>query len=491
MTKMLKTMVKKMYLGKCKSLDNIFDCAARSQMKGSGRSPDGVSGTTPLSLRLRLLPVLVLTLLLCVFLSAAAQAVTNVQEYPYDDPPGVYRVTTFDEDMPEILRGILTDSGYTDYRVVCGAMWQAIDDSDRNDPGPLPTALIAVEKDGVQTLVGIDRAWGMNAGILVLDLGPHSLLPGRAFTISNPGRLGYSPRGFTVTYALEDGGSETYSLLQNGMSSAWQVDGYRRQDAAGNGFLIYTVSQYEMGQGVSVEEFTAEPDESRHLGHYPYYGTFLLDYMDSIRDYPATPEEADALLKSSLQCLAAWNTGRKNGEKLGLNLSVNLREKPTSKSRSLGMLHAGLPLTVLGQEPGPNAPWYHVRFGNLEGYVAGNFLHLLPQGADGSIPWNEENRFAIATAAATLGSAAASIARSLGDIKLHSDMADSSAVVAEFPKNTLMHVVTVDSEAGWLYVMVPSGEIGWEVDVTGVGGYVRPEEIQQYATVRQAQKDVE
>ena len=485
---MMKTS-KKRHFQKSNLLEMILTCVSRRSMMGAGRSPAGVSGAAPL-----IVPRLLLALLLCVLLSASAQAEINVQEYPYDDPPGVYRVTTFDEDMPEVLRGILAKNGITDYRVVCGATWQALDDRLRDDPEPLPTALVAIEQGGVQTLIGVDIAWGVDAGMQVLDLGSHALLPGRDFYISHPGRLGFSPRGFTVTYPLEGGGSETYSFIQSGMSQAWQVDGYRSQDANGDGFLIYTVSQYERAQGFNVEEFTAEPDELRHLGHYPYYGTFLLDYMDSIRDYPTTPEEAEALSKSSLQRLGEG----KAAEKLGLNLFVNLREKPTSKSQSFGMLQAGLPLTVLGQEPGPNAPWYHVRFGSLEGYIAGNFLHLLPRENDGSILWDTENiqwdkgnNFAIGTAIATLGSAPAKIARSLGDIKLRSEMSDSSTTIAEFPQNTLMHVVTVDAEAGWLYVMKPNGEIGWDVDATGVGGYVRPEEIQQYATVRQAQADVE
>jgi len=38
----------------------------------------------------------------------------------------------------------------------------------------------------------------------------------------------------------------------------------------------------------------------------------------------------------------------------------------------------------------------------------------------------------------------------------------------------------MDMEDGWLYVMMSREEIIWEMDVDGVSGYVRADEVEQF-----------
>lgn len=61
--------------------------------------------------------------------------------------------------------------------------------------------------------------------------------------------------------------------------------------------------------------------------------------------------------------------------------TVNLRQKATTSSQSLGKLKNGTPLTVVGQEEGADGTWYQVEYVNasgqkVTGYVRGDLLQI-------------------------------------------------------------------------------------------------------------------
>ena len=69
--------------------------------------------------------------------------------------------------------------------------------------------------------------------------------------------------------------------------------------------------------------------------------------------------------------------------------TVNLRQKATTSSQSLGKLKNGTPLTVTGQEEGADGTWYQVEYVNasgkkITGYVRGDLLQISGDTASGT-----------------------------------------------------------------------------------------------------------
>ena len=404
------------------------------------------------------------------------QTTTEVADYAQEDSPVFQRVTTFGSVFPKTLQAILSEHGYESYGTVRGAMLQ--DAYWENENAPFRTeALVALEKDGQPILVALRHLDSKRT--FIFDMGPQAILSGGEYTISYSGYLtGGRARGFSITCPRLDGGSDTYTFMQAYVTDAWEIDSITRLNAAGKGLFIDVEMDITRTYGYQV--FEIAPDtEDRFIGFYPYYGTFLVDALDRPITFPTSLEEAIAQSKASLEHFAKQN--------IALNFGVNLREKPTGKSKSLGMLESGLPLEVLGQSPGSQAPWYHIRIGNLEGYISGTHLQTSPRNKDGSLKSdNIEELFRVF--GDTLHTPVP-IARSMDTIRLRKTMLEHGVVDFEFPKNTLMHVIA-ESEDGWLYVMVPRDKIGWEVDTKGSGGYVRAEDVKIYPTALQAQLDM-
>ena len=140
----------------------------------------------------------------------------------------------------------------------------------------------------------------------------------------------------------------------------------------------------------------------------------------------------------------------------GYICGVNVREQPTGKSRSLGVYSAKV--QVLGKQQGTQAPWMHVRFGDTEGWVSGDYF------LDGS---KFDPRF--------YGMFAASnpFARADEEIALYGSA--GGAEKARIPAGTLMHVF--HQEDDWLHVIIPDRKIGWQTDWKGTYGFVRRSDV--------------
>lgn len=411
--------------------------------------------------------LMVFTFLSTCSLAASAETNSQIVGMPSSNP-NYWRITTFSGEMPEDIAKALSKGGFSGYSCYSGAMLEEM--AGQRYKGTASSlsarALIAIEKDDERVLVGMvwkDKEWGLSC------FGEKALLPGREFTIgasdSDNSSVWYVPIRFTITYPLAEGGSETYGIsandgqtgeapLWNSWYQVWYVNDYTRTDADGQGIAIMS------GDG-SFRVINLPYDKYEDENHYPAYLHCALEHMDSIMDYPTGDDEVKSLAEAS------W--ARFEGVDLAMATGgVNLRKYPTTASESLGRVRTGALVQVLGEEKGWDAPWYHVRLGQVEGFISGIYLKF-PHADDFSI---------------ALSSGPLIVARALDTCTLR-ESPENSAAGTEFPAGTLMHVLA-DVDDGWLYVMVPRGDIGWDMDTEGTSGYVLASEVVQGVSVNAA-----
>lgn len=140
----------------------------------------------------------------------------------------------------------------------------------------------------------------------------------------------------------------------------------------------------------------------------------------------------------------------------GYICGVNLRTKPTGSSDSLGKYSAKV--KVLGKQPGTQAPWVHVCFGDTEGWVSGNYF------LDGS---EYDGRFY------SMFVSYDPFARADKEIALY--VSAGGEEKARIPSGTLMHVFHQDEN--WLHVIIPDREINWQTNWNGTYGFVRRDDV--------------
>lgn len=142
---------------------------------------------------------------------------------------------------------------------------------------------------------------------------------------------------------------------------------------------------------------------------------------------------------------------------------ANLREKPTSKSRLIGVYSARA--EVLDSQMGKVEPWYHVRVGDTEGWVTANYCL---NGSQYDIRYY------------AMGAVSVKPARADREIELRKS--PNGEVFARLLPGAMMHVITETD--GWLHVIVPqNGELGPMANWDGVYGYVRASEVVRGVTL--------
>lgn len=136
---------------------------------------------------------------------------------------------------------------------------------------------------------------------------------------------------------------------------------------------------------------------------------------------------------------------------------VNLRERPTGQSQSFGIYRAKV--QILGQQPGPDALWYNVRVGNLEGWASGRYLKTA----------DLEDGYPLAAYQTTVSKS--------GRAKTDVQMLDrpGGKVMMTLEEGTLVHAIM--EHDGYLHVIVPRGEISWQTDWNGTYGFVKSEDV--------------
>lgn len=115
-----------------------------------------------------------------------------------------------------------------------------------------------------------------------------------------------------------------------------------------------------------------------------------------------------------------------------------------------------------------DAPWYHVRVGHVEGWMSGVYV---------AFPRTREF-------VRSRGYIPLPVGRANQTVTLRTAMSDQSEAVCEVAQDTLMHVLN-EPVNGWVHVMIPQGELSWQMDSDGTSGYLREEEITQGWSVKE------
>lgn len=178
--------------------------------------------------------------------------------------------------------------------------------------------------------------------------------------------------------------------------------------------------------------------------------------------YADKPARLDLLGADGFPCdLEKLAMGAEAWERIEANLETyyaqgaNLREKPTGKSRSLGV-YRGAFAEKLDAAPGTQHPWYKLRIGDTVGWMSGAYVkhggNLMPPPAVAQCD------------------AATDLYLFLG-----------GKVKQTLPAGTAMHIIA-DCD-GWYHVVLPREDIAWKLDELGTYGYVRMADVTEYTTL--------
>ena len=413
---------------------------------------------------IRQLIALCLCLVLCPVWPALAQI--EIRDIPSQSGSiFFYRISDFRGALPPMLQNILAENNFADASCYIGVMLEELvaeehEKTKREHEAagiPLPDyqrsiALVALERKRGLTLVGLHR--NRDTGLwTVEELGSKMLLPGRDFTIEirdieTHGMM--APARFCTVYQTPGGGTEAYGFSVR-EEIPWHVKTYEKQDAEGKGFAIVNANSPSW---LHMASLPVGDDPIFH--QYTYDIPLWATYMKSIADFPTTQAHLDMLTEESQK--------RLDGSDLALTGYVNLRTEPTTRSVSRGYMSSGTLVHVLGEKQGTTDPWYHVRVGNLEGWIAGNYVGI----PYSRTYWDYVNGLQ-------------PVARTTAPCTLRAAPGDTAAAVVNLTESTLLQVV-LTADDGWLYVIIPGGDRPWRTNVDGVGGYVRTDEVVQGIT---------
>ena len=380
-------------------------------------------------------------------------AITETWEEHYDPSTRCFeRVTVFEYELPVELQNALDANGFAGLPCYRGAMQETILKADKNREPFATVALVALETKGERILIGLRKteheAWA------VASFGARALLQDRDFSITLSTANRDLDSWFSIQYPHEDGGMETYSINASNTPSFWDVQAYQSVNAQGKGIAILNSYPY---YGFRALHLPLPPDiRSEDSGiFYSAYVPLWLMYMNHITDFPTNEEDAMRIAEAS------WN--RFDGSDLAMVYGpVHLREAAAMDSRSLGRVNTGTWIHVLGRENGEGDPWYHARFGEMEGWISGRYVKF-PNTGDFS-----EAMFHLPL----------TLARAAETCTLRASPDPRAESLMELPKDTRMHVM-VEMSGGWLYVTVPDGEIRWEMDMDGIFGYLSADDVVQ------------
>ena len=366
-------------------------------------------------------------LILTVVFVLGATALAAVQTYELNEGKnGYFACEDFAGVLPEIAKGIFRNLIWESDEILCGTLFQ---EHYRNNPGKVNRggALIAVRRDGKILLMsanGKENTW--HAGIETDSFLP----PDAQFSITTT--LGMYAH-LTILYrdtayeirTNETGGAYVYEYNwtdENGMA--------KRMDCYHGEFRLYNEGE---GFGELIAEGAAIPNRlaAWSADALPKDEVGIRAFEEA---YPLEADDDEAFL-----------------------YSVNLRERATGESASWGKY--AVKVKVLGEQPGKVAPWVHVRVGNLEGWVSGEYVYRRGAG-------NQMHVYDTATNV-----------HAVGRVKHRTEIFEKHGAqsIMQLNENTYVHVL--GERDGWLHVIVPREELTWRTDWDGTYGFVRAEDM--------------
>lgn len=331
----------------------------------------------------------------------------------------------FQDELPQQLVAPLADWGYGDARILSGAAIEEPGDaaSPEDDPSFQASfsALMLAEIEGETQLIG--AAW----------------VEGQPWQVVNFGsRLLRQTENLSMGYMTWDTARPALAIGYWGMQEEQQFDlfmfsGNRLWEMVG-----HSDSHIRISTSNDIVTVWEDPPKTRFR-----LGSFWMEYMSSISEFPTTYTECEQLQQAILLAEEAA------GSALCYTDGANLWAEPSQTSQSLGMYQPNIPAVDLGEQAqGDEWPWLRLRIGNTEGWMSAQYVHTgLP---NGQLP--------------TL------CGRTLTGCALYAQAYDSSPAL-ELPSGTSFHILA-ETENERFHICVPSGGLGPEVDTNGTYGYV-------------------
>lgn len=348
----------------------------------------------------------------------------------------VINAVRFINEVPEELAQVFSHPKLEGWTCLCGATVQ-------NDSNAYGHGLAAFEKDGKRLLVAL-RHEAAESDWKMTPVSETALYTDRKMFIL-PDATGQ--RHLTIVYENSETETERYDVVVSSMSDgrldAVITDYSRMDEASGNGVRFAIANAVK---AVMYENHKPVREEQS------FETMSNMMSMVDIEAFPKTIEE--------------WQNEERHliPEGYALISGVHLRQKTSSRSRDLGEYNAGVLVKVLGTEPGDPSPWYHVQAGRTEGYMSSQYV---------------DDAASIDTAYVL--SRPLPVAQAKQDIKLKSRASWLAGTVETIPAGTLMHVLA-ECDGGWLHVSVPQGEWNWQMDVSGVDGYIKETDVKMAGT---------
>lgn len=374
--------------------------------------------------------------LLCglALLAGAASA----QTYMFSDPENhraIYTCEDFAGSMPIAAKAAFADVLREDDEILCGTSiqetWKGLEGKQGG------SAMMAIRREGKLLLLG--TLYDQKEGIWRAGVESDGFLP-EGLPFSMTCMPDYSQRGVLRSVGMMlDAGDEQFVIRASsgGMLYLWEYirkepDGTQTTARYGNGYVDWG-RRADVGKNIIFGD--AGPIPARLCAW-----TF-----DSL---PRTLEESREWIAPLSFDLAA-DEGYLSG--------VNLRERPTGKSKSFGIYRAKV--QILGQKPGEMDPWMNVRLGNLEGWASGRYLKTQ----------SEESPYELAEYQTTVSR----VGRAKHQVQLL-DRPDGRAIMT-LEEGALVHVI-MDHD-GWLHVIMPRNTLTWQTDWDGTYGFVKTEDM--------------
>lgn len=385
----------------------------------------------------RMLGTIACLLLLCSGISGAAAE----QTYTFSDLQSgqTFVCTDFEGTMPDDVATIFAPLLRPEDALICGSRMRV---SGINSSEPRQdTLLLAVRREGAVLLMG---AFEMD-GRFDLCLETDSFIPPDC--------------AFDITVLPEEGGEDWGVYASHAILCGDEIFRIR----VWNGGLLGLVSLEQKltdGTRMIIEaQLSVLRSFTLRNGVYEDGGYRLCSLPQRLaawqmQDIPRNAQEVQQYADAHQPML---------GENQAYICGVNLREKPTGSSRSLGMYSARV--EVLDSQPGTQVPWYCVRVGDTQGWVSGDYL------IDGSR--RDARLYGVNQATRPFARA---------DVETALRRAPDGETFAKLLPGATMHVIAENE--GWLHVIVPrEGPAEVIVDWDGVYGYVRADEVVQGDTL--------
>ena len=374
-----------------------------------------------------------LSIMFCLILctNCCAFALANEQQIVQYNGESPVTLFSFSSELPQILNPIANNNAFQGVEIVCGAVISKEPDDylmedEPNTYGSI-ASLIITKAGGRRQLIGV------------------SCVNGGAWHVAEFGdrlfRQEYEPEldivwvrnltrpAFAVSYSGHN--QHLMDLFSFSGNRIWEMIGHLNESEK---LEIYTTQN-----GFSVTDSGHEYQCSRARGYW-------MEYMNSIEEFPNSYEACKMLeiqnLKSNMSVL------------YGYTMEGDLFVSPSHRARSLGSYSCYIPFIYLNESKIYGSErWLKVQIGSTVG-------------------WMREVDCCLGE---SLPQYPVSVGKARQDVILFGDSSAASEI-KRIPLGTYFHVLG-ETDNGLYHICIPRGRLSWNIDMTGIYGYVQKDEV--------------